>query len=172
MNDEVDFIEQILQEAEQKEMQQTNALVDLILLQISKWETQIAANFEEQEKEILLIKEWTLTRNSKLQDQIDLYAKKCEAYLKELNLKSLSLPHGSLQLRKLPDRIEILDQELFLKSASRDLLKIVPAIQKPDLLKIKTYIKNTGKTPEGVRLISGEIQFNYKINSQLNEKEN
>ena len=172
MTEEIDFIEQILKEAEQKEMQQTNALFDLVLLQISKWEIEIAANFEEQEKEILLIKEWTLSRNSKLQDQIDFYARKCEAYLKELNLKTLSLPHGSLQIRKLPDRVEILDQEIFLKSASMDLLKVVPASNKPDLQKIKASIKNTGKIPEGVQLITGENQFSYKIISKTNEKEN
>jgi len=170
MKTEDNFIEQLLIEAEQNEIKHTNAYYDLLLIQIGKWEQEIASNFDEQEKEITLIKEWTLSRNSKLQDQIDFYSKKCEVYLKELNLKTLQLPHGSLQFRKKPDRVEVQNMELFLKSATSEMLKIIPESAKPDLNKIKAFIKAKGKIPAGVLLIEGTEEFNYKLSS--NQKEN
>ena len=168
---ENDFIEQLLLDAEQNEIKQTNAYFDLLLIQIGKLEDEIAKTFEEQEKEITLIKEWSLIKNSRLQERIDFYLRKSEAYLKELNLKTLALPHGILQFRKKPDKVEISDLEIFLKSASHEMLKIIPEPAKPDLNNIKAYIKNKNRIPPGVQLIEGSTEFSYKL-STSNQKEN
>ena len=47
MSEEVDFIEQILKEAEAKEAQQRMAYYDLILIEMGKLQSQIERNFHQ-----------------------------------------------------------------------------------------------------------------------------
>ena len=60
------FLEELLIEAENKEESQRQAYYDLILLEIGKLQTQISCNFEEADKEVQLIKEWALNKNSRV----------------------------------------------------------------------------------------------------------
>lgn len=160
---ESNFLEELLLEAEQKEIKQTQAYFDLILIEIGKLQSQIEVNFAEAEKEIEIIKEWSLNKNSKLQDKIDFLSRKLEAYIREECKKTIELPHGDLRFHKKPDKVEVADLELFLKSATSDMIRTQPEEIKPDLNKIKAYIKEKGRIPEGVTVTEGKEEFSYKL---------
>lgn len=167
---ETNFLDDLLLEAEQKEIKQTAAYYDLILLEISKLQRQIEANFAEAEKEIEIIKEWTLNKNSGIQDKMNFLALKLEAYIKEMGEKTISLPNGTLKMHKKPDKIEIEDLDLFLQRAKPEMLIVIPEQVKPDLNAIKAYIK-TKPVPPGIRVIEGKEEFSYKLNNRK-EKDN
>ena len=157
-------MEELLLEAEQMEETQRQAHYDLVLLEIGKLEKQIADNFEEADKEVRIIKQWALNKNSTLQDKINFYERKLEAYILEIGAKTIDMPHGILKYHKKQDRVEISDMELFLKNARPEMLSTIPEQLKPDLNKIKAFIKQKGRIPNGVKLIEGQDEFSYKIN--------
>lgn len=160
---ENNFLEELLLEAEQKEIKQTAAYFDLILIEIGKLQSDIESNFAEAEKEIEIIKEWSLNKNSKLQDKIDFLSRKLETYIREEGKKTIELPHGDLKFHKKQDKVEIADLELFLQSATSDMIRTQPEEIKPDLNKIKAYIKEKGRIPKGVNVIEGKEEFSYKL---------
>lgn len=162
---ETNFLDELLLDAEQKEIKQTAAYYDLILLEISKLQTQIESNFAEAEKEVEIIKEWALNKNSGIQDKINFFVLKLEAYIKEMGEKTISLPNGTLKMYKKPDKIEIEDLDLFLQKARPEMLTIIPEQVKPDLNAIKAYIK-TKPIPPGIRVIEGKNEFSYKLNNR------
>ena len=88
-----------------------------------------------------MIKNWALTKNSKLQNRIDWLAIKLEAFIREQKEKTIELPNGVLKMHKKPDKVEITDLDVFLKHARSELLTIVPEQVKPDLNKIKAWMK-------------------------------
>jgi hypothetical protein len=166
------FIDELIQEAEQKEEQQTEAYFDLLLLEIKRLNSEIENNFSEADKEVVLIKNWALAKNSKLQNRIDWLAMKLEAFIRERKEKTIELPNGVLKMHKKPDRVEITDLALFLKHARAEMLSVVPEEVKPDLNKIKAWIKGH-VLPKGVTVIKGKEEFSYKLNGkeQLNNLE-
>ncbi|MCB9250691.1 MAG: host-nuclease inhibitor Gam family protein [Ignavibacteriales bacterium] len=83
MEDNKSFLDELLDEVESKETTLHLAHVDLILGEISNLEEQIAKNFEQTEKEIEILNEWTLRKNSKLQERIDWMTRKLEAFMKD-----------------------------------------------------------------------------------------
>jgi len=165
---ESNFLDELLQDAESKEMYQTEAYYDLILLQIKNLQEQIANNFSEAEKEINLINNWTLSRNTVLNERSQVLERKLEAYIREKKVKTIFLPNGTLKMHKKADRIEIEDMELFLKHARPEVLTIIPEQVKPDLSKIKSFIK-TRPVPQGVRVIEGREEFSYKLNKEVED---
>lgn len=164
MTEEEKFMEELLQEAEQNEGKQTEAHFDLLLLQIGQLQQQINYNFAEAEKEVEVIKQWALNKNHALQVRIDWIEKKLEAFIKEKGLKTIDLAHGVLKYHKKPDKVEISDVDLFLKNAKPEMLSVVPESVKPDMNKIKAYLKGH-KAPPGVVVVSGKEEFTYKLNN-------
>ena len=164
------FIDDLIKEAEEKEEKQTEAYYDILLLEIKRLNSEIEKNFTEAEKEAELIKNWALTKNSKLQNRVDWLALKLEAFIKEREEKTIELPNGVLKMHKKPDKVEITDMDLFLKHARSELLTVVPEQLKPDLNKIKAWLK--GHTlPKGVTVTKGKEEFSYKLNGHLNNLE-
>lgn len=137
MTEEISFIEQLIAESEQKEKKLEQAHLDLILVEIKKLEEQIEKNFDTAAQEIEIIETWALKRNEKLTKRIEWISRKLELYLKNENLKTLDLPNGIIRIRKQPDKIINVDEELFFRKATDDLLNIIPESVKPNLLKIK-----------------------------------
>ncbi len=166
--DEKTFLDELLEEAEKNEEIKTEAFFDLVLLEIQQLKQKIEFNFSEAEKEIEIINQWALRKNSLLDGKIKLLEFKLASFIKEKNVKSISLPHGTLKMHKKQDRIEITDLELFLKHASKDILDVVPEQTKPSIAKIKQYIKSRG-IPKGVTLIIGVPSFSYSLNEEMEE---
>jgi hypothetical protein len=163
---ENNFIDEVLREAEEKEKKLEQAHLDLILVEIAKLEENMERNFDTAAMERDLIKNWALERNSLLQSRIDWLSKKLEKYLREEKLKTLDLPNGIIRIRKQQDQVQVIDEEKFFNNATNDLLEIIPETAKISLLKIKSWIKKTGRTPVGCEVIKGINKFSYQIKKE------
>ena len=159
------FIDQIVNEAEEKEQKLNHEMADMMLLEIRNLQEEIELTFEQAERERTIIKNWAITKNSKLTNRIEWLSKKLELFLKEEDVKTLELAFGTIRFRKQPDKVEIIDDELFLNNASSSTLTIIPEAAKADLNKIRAFIKRSGRVPQGCELIPGEIKFSYRINN-------
>lgn len=163
------FIDELLAEVEAQEQKLSMSHADLIVLEIAKLQSQIARTIKESEEEIKIIQNWALSKNVKLQERAELLQKKLEFFIRETGDKTVDLPHGILKIRKKPDRVEITDLESFLANANSGMLTTVPESVKPDLNKIKAVIKTSGRTPEGVTVITGNEEFSLKIKEINND---
>lgn len=164
----MNFLDELLLEAENKEIEQTEAFFDLVLLEIKKLNDKIESNFRTAEQEAELINQWALKKNTVLNERKLFLEKKLEAYIREKGEKSISLCNGTLKMHKKQDRVEITDMELFLKHANKELLDIIPETVKASVAKIKQWIKSK-PVPKGVTIIQGKPEFSYTLN---NGKEN
>ena len=165
MINEENFLDELLLEAEEKEEQQTEAFYDLLLLQIKKMNQQIASNFIEAEKECKIINNWALSKNSLLAEKIRFLELKLQAFIIERKEKTIDLANGTLKFHKKQDKVEITDLDLFLKHARPQLLNIIPEQIKPDMTKIRSFIK-TRPVPPGVKVTEGKEEFTYKLKGE------
>ena len=165
MKTKTSFIDELLDEAEAKEEKLNRELIDLVLIEIRDLQDQVEGNFAQAERERTIIKNWAINSNDKLVNRIQWLEKRLEAWLKEEGQKTVDLPNGVIRFRKQPDRIEIIDNELFLNNATSNMLSIIPETAKADLNKIKAFIKRSGRTPKGCEIIQGEVKFSYSINN-------
>ncbi len=164
------FIDELLADVEQQEIQQTSAYYDLLILEIAKLEEEISHNFKEADKETAIIKEWAIKKNAVLNERSQLLKMKLESYIRESGNKTMDLPHGTLKIRRTPNKVEITDMELFLKNARSEMLSVIPEQVKPDLNKIKAFMKVSNKTPEGVTVIEGKDEFKLTLRDQAKEE--
>lgn len=169
MKDGSDFIDELLIEAEEKETELTLAHYDLIIMEIIELQSRIEKTFKETEREIEIINDWALTRNSKSQDKIEFLNKKLEAFIRNGNEKTIELCHGTLKIRKKPDKVEIKDLELFLQKANQQMLTVVPETVKPSITGIKAFMKMSSLPPEGVEVIVGKDEFTLKLKEVYND---
>ncbi len=167
MSDE-NFLDELINEAEEKEEEQTEAYYDLVLMQIKTLSFQIENNFCEAEKECSLINNWALTKNAQINEKIKFLELKLRAFILERGEKTIDLPNGILKMHKRPDKVEVSDLELFLQNAKPELVTVIPETVKPDLNKIKAYIK-TRPVPKGITVILGKEEFTYKIRKDGND---
>jgi hypothetical protein len=134
-------------------------------MSIRKLQSQIEYNFQEAEKECQMINSFTLHKNAQLQERIRWFELKLEAFIREKKEKTITLPNGILKMHKKPDKVEIEDLDAFLKNAKPEMLSVVPEQVKPDLNKIRAYIKSK-PVPPGIKLIEGKEEFSYKLNKE------
>ena len=166
MTEEKLFIDSLIEEAEEQNKKLEQSHLDLIIMEIRKLEEQIESNFDTATKEREIIKNWALERNSMLQTRIDWLSKKLEGYLRAEDIKTLDLANGVIRLRKQTDTVSIVNEEKFLKHATKEMLNIIPETVKPDLLRLRTWIRNSGRIPPGVELVPGDIKFSYTIKKE------
>ncbi len=159
----------MIEEAEQQNKKLEQSHLALILIEIRSLEENIEKNFDTAAQEREIIKNWALERNSMLQSRIDWLSKKLEGYLKEEEIKTLDLANGVIRLRKQTDTVSIIDSEQFMKHATKDMLNVIPETVRPDMLRLRAWIRNSGRVPPGVELIPGGLKFSYTIKK---EKEN
>ena len=165
MTGNTSFLDELLLEAEANEHKLHLAHVDLILVEMMNLEEQIKQNFEQSEVEKKIIDEWTLRKNSKLQDRFDWMSKQLERFMYEQgdDVKTIDLPNGKLLRRKQPDKIEIADMDTFMLNADSSMLTVIPEAVRADLNKIKAYYKRSLRVPEGAKLVIGEDKFSIKL---------
>ena len=169
-NEGKSFIDQLIEEAEEKEQKLLQSHLDLILIEIRNLENQIEKNFSTAAEEREIIKNWALERNSMLNSRIQWLSKRLEGFLREEKLKTLDLPNGIIRIRKQSDKISVIDEEKFFNNATSAILNITETV-KPDLLKIKSWIKRTGRVPQGVEILPQDEKFSYTIKRNNNGKE-
>lgn len=161
---ELNFIDELIAEAESKETANSMAYYDMLILQAQSLEDKICELKLQADSEISLIQEWQLKKSAQIDKQLDSIRSKLQCYIIESELKTLELPHGTLKYRKNPDRAVITDMVKFMEHANPHVVTIVPEQVKPDLTKIKSFIKNTGTVPQGVELVPGEQVFSISYN--------
>ena len=174
MEEDKNFLDELLEEVEARETTLHLAHVDLVLGEISNLEEQIAKNFEETEKEKAILDDWTLRKNSKLQERIDWMSRKLEAFMREQgdDVKTIEVCNGKLLRRKQPNKIEIIDMDKFMSNNNLyQLGTLQPEILKPNLNMIKAFINSTKRLPLGVRVVEGTEKFSIKLNNKK-EKDN
>lgn len=159
---EDNFIDELLKEAEEKEEQRTQAYYDLQLIEARKLQQQISSNFAEAEAEVKIIQDWAIRKNAALHERLQFIERKLEAWIREQNAKTIDLPNGTLKMHKKPDKVEVADMEAFLKHAKPEMLSIIPEQVKPDINKIKAFIRQN-YTPAGVTVTEGKEEFTYKL---------
>ncbi|MCF8356260.1 MAG: host-nuclease inhibitor Gam family protein [Melioribacteraceae bacterium] len=162
----MDLIEEILAEAEEKEAMQLEVFMDLQLNQIGKLQKEMENNFQNAEKEIELINNWVMKKNSSLQERVTVIEKQLEQFIRETEKKTIDLPNGTLKIRKQPDKAVVENMELFLEKANKELVTIVPETIKPNLNAIKSFIKRAAKVPEGIKIVEGKEEFSYAIKKE------
>ena len=165
---EINFLDELLQEAELKEEEQTEAYFDLLLLQIKQLTKQIEYNFSQSEKECSMINNFVLHKNAQLQEKIRWLELKLESFIREKKEKTIALPNGTLKMHKKPDKVEIENLDLFLKKSKPEMLTVVPESYKPDMNKIKNYIKSK-PVPPGIKITEGKEEFTYKLREESEE---
>lgn len=106
---------------------------------------------------------WLERKEKNFNNTINFLSNQIRYYLKSNGIKSLSLPNGTIGLRKKPDTLEIANEELFYENAKVKFLRHNPESYEPDLKAIKDYIKQTSELPKGVILKSQEPKFYYKL---------
>ena len=160
-----DFMESIMEEAEKDERKINLASLDLLLVELRKLEKSITANFSQVDEEKMLLDEWAILKNVKLQEKADRITSLLKLFLEsqDADVKTIDLPNGKLTRRKGIDKIIIVDMEKFLQNANKNMFTLQPESVKPNLTKIKALYKMTQKVPIGTELIEGELKFNIKI---------
>ncbi len=166
MNSEINFLDELLLEVEAKEHKQTVAYFDLVVMEISNLEKEISNILMQAEEESKIINDWALNRSSSIQDKINFLRLKLESFTREEGKKTIDLPHGVLKIRKQPDKVEIIDMDIFLEQAKGEMLTVIPESVKPNLNNIRAYIKSSGRVPAGVNIIEGKEEFKLKIKTK------
>lgn len=166
------FIDEILREAEEKELQLTYEYADLILLEIKSLQSKINQITETVQKEIQILEEWSLNKIVKHQDRIELLEKKLNQFILESNERTIDLANGTIRLRKGREKLEVFNIEQFLSNKYANELLDFKEAAKPSITKIKAFINRSGKIPSGVKVIPGnKDEFSYKIKGGLNGTE-
>lgn len=134
------------------------------LWRIKYLEDEISQYKSTAEKLMQEIETWLESKAKQKQSQIDFLSGRMEEYLRTREIKSMSLPAGIVGLRRQPDKVEVINEELFYEKADTSLIRKIPETQEPDLKKIKEHIKQTGEVPDGVDVVSQDSKFYYKLN--------
>ena len=160
IEEETNFIDQLIAEAEAKEHDQLYGHYDLICMEISRLQGEIETTFNQAEAERKLITDWALQHNVKRQERVDYLKAKLEVFMREEEKKTIDLPHAVLKFYKKPDKVEVTDLDVFLANAKSNMVTTIPESVKPSLTGIKKIIKMSGgKVPLGVTVLPGTEQL-------------
>lgn len=176
MEDRIDFIEELLQQAEQadqeRKIEMDRLRADQILAAIAKLEEGMADVNELCDKELKLIEEYRANELARLDKKRGWLVFNLEGFARSSGEKTLRLPHGTLKLRKGRDKVAVVAMEEFLKIGPKlKLVRSVPEQITPDIQAIINHIKTTGEIPAGVEFIPADTRFSYTINGGKDDTE-
>ncbi|HCL00447.1 MAG TPA: hypothetical protein DHW42_10145 [Candidatus Marinimicrobia bacterium] len=101
---------------------------------------------------------WKERRTAILQRQYDFFSKSLENWLTITNQKTANLPHGALQFRKQPIRVEVLDEQSIINAGV-----FIRVKQSPDKSAIRKHYQQTGEIVDGCNIIEPEPKFSLKL---------
>jgi len=164
----MNFIEELLLEAEQREqerMVEMNKLrADQMLAGIEKLDEQMNDVIKLADDEIALIEEYRTQELEKLDKKRSWLTFNLEGYIRSTGEKTITLPHGQIKLRQGRQKVQVIDMDKFLKVGDRyNLFRKIPESIEPDLQAIHQHIKRTGEIPRGVEVFQGEVKFSYTL---------
>lgn len=133
--------------------------------------------------ELARVRQWLAEENAKLARKADFYEDSLgvfHAHLLEADAKrkTIALPAGTLKARKHPDRVDVIDADLFLRWAAAEKPELIRTKVEPDKTQIKKLLgagpsagdyglalvdPATGEAAPGVVLVEGETSFTAHI---------
>jgi hypothetical protein len=176
MEERIDFIEELLLQAEQadqeRKIEMDRLRADQILAAIGTLEEGMAGVNDLCDKELKLIEEYRANEMARVDKKRSWLVFNLEGFMRSSGEKTLNLPHGRLKLRKGKDRIAVVAMEQFLKVGQKlGLLRKVPESVTPDLQAILNHVHSTGEIPPGIQVIPADVKFTYSTNGANDESE-
>ena len=176
MEERIDFIEELLLQAEQadqeRKIEMDRLRADQILAAIGTLEEGMAGVNDLCDKELKLIEEYRANEMARVDKKRSWLVFNLEGFMRSSGEKTLNLPHGRLKLRKGKDRIAVVAMEQFLKVGQKlGLLRKVPESVTPDLQAILNHVHSTGEIPPGIQVIPADVKFTYSTNGSNDESE-
>jgi hypothetical protein len=162
----VDWLEELLIEAEQKEMVHLKQMglhrADQMLQAIGILEDNLDQVNDLAGAEIALIEEYRQRETAKLEKKVSWLTFQLEGFMRSQDQKTVNLPHGFCKMRTGRDKVEVIDIDKFRPVAEKyGLLRKVPESSAPDLKAIHAYLK-THNVPPGVLLTPATVNFSYQ----------
>jgi hypothetical protein len=169
VEERIDFIEELLQEAEKADqeyrVEMDRLRADQILAAIGKLEEGMTEVNDLCDKELKLIEEYRSNELARLDKKRSWLEFNLEGFMRSTGEKTLRLIHGILKLRKGRDKVAVVALDEFLKiGPTLKLVRSVPEQITPDIQAIINRIKTTGDIPNGVQYIPAEVRFSYATN--------
>jgi hypothetical protein len=131
------------------------------------WRTERFDREEHAQVQIDRITLWLERQQERIDTKIAWHEIALQGYLYQSGKKSVRLIHGSIRKRKGRERVEIADEELFLSTASIDLIR-EQLLRQPDKKAILAHIKAHGEIPSGVDLTRGEDTLHIETGDDPN----
>lgn len=157
-NESVSFIDELIADAD---LWDKRTVMDFLLRELTTLEEKADRNYVVAHQEIAIINDWLIRKNAQIEERKSMIASRLEFVFRQDDVKTLDLAHGILKIRKLPDKVEITDLPVFLKSAPGECLSVIPEEVKPNLQKIKAFLKSHNTIP-GVEIQKGAEKFTYQ----------
>lgn len=171
----IDFIEDILRQAETAErdrfQQLTRVQVDQFLMSVQALESEMDEIDKTANAEVEIIRAWAMKEMDRLDIKRQWLLRQLQYFLKESGLRSLRSAHGEIRFRKLKDRVQIVSVEQFIPVGQKLGLVRTKASQVPDLNALLDYVKRTGEILPGTNMILGEDKFYYSTNGKDHKDE-
>jgi len=156
------FIDDLLAESEQRELEMNKLKADQLLMAISVLEGKMEDVNKLADDEIQIIESYRETELAKLEKKSSWLAWNLEQFIRSTKDKTMKLPHGALKLRLGRDKVEVSNLDVFMKQAPKlGFLKVIPESYEPDMQKINEYIKSRGIIPDGVSMTPAKTKFSY-----------
>ena len=176
MEERIDFIEELILQAEQadqeKRIEMDRLRADQLLSAVAVLEGQMSDVNELVDKEIRLLEEYRSNELSRLEKKLSWFVINLDGFMRTSGEKTVRLPHGTLKLRKGKDRIAVVALEQFLNIGQKlGLLRRVPETMTPDTQAILNHVHSTGEIPPGIEVIPGEVKFSYSTNGGNHDTE-
>lgn len=176
MEDRIDFIEELLLQAEQADKEKRISMdrlrADQILAAIAKLEEGMTEANGLCDAELKLIEEYRANELARLDKKRSWLVFNLECFMRSTGEKTVRLPHGSLKLRKARDKAAVVALDEFLKIGPKlKLVRTIPEQITPDIQAIINHIKTTGEIPTGVQFIPGDTRFSYSTNGGNDDTE-
>jgi hypothetical protein len=171
----IDFIEEILQQAETAEndrlQQLTRVQVDQFLMSVQALENEMEEIDKTANAEVEIIRSWAMKELDRLDLKRQWILRQLQYFLKESGLRSLRSAHGEIRFRKLKDRVQIVSVEQFIPVGQKLGLVRTKSAQVPDLTALLEYVKRTGEILPGTNMVLGEDKFYYSTNGKDHNNE-
>jgi phage host-nuclease inhibitor protein Gam len=148
-----------------------NGAADWALRKIAQKQRLIAENEELAEREIARIREWLTDANGPLQNEIANLELLLTDYHRRLlaeddRRKTVKLPAGNLKARKLPDNVEVTDEDAFIEWAEAERHTLLRITTAPDKNAIKQAVLKDGEVIPHVAAVKGDLKFSIDINGK------
>jgi phage host-nuclease inhibitor protein Gam len=140
---------------------------DWAMRKVAKLDAEAREVTDTADRQLRAIETWREAEYQRLQNQRGRFEALLADYhrrilAKDKKAKTIRLPHGVLTARKLPDNVQILDEDEVLewaKDQGNEFVIVVPVEYRLDRSAVKAAVLKAGEIIPGVTPIEGEVRF-------------